>query len=95
MNAAPKSRQPNSRAVADLMTALDRMIAAARDAEKVTVILGRYGAVGQGDLATFAAPFVAADGAALHTGVLAIRRSPGLDLRTADWILCRKSAGAL
>ena len=56
----------------------------ARDAESVTVVLGRHGAVGQGDLAALAAPFVAADGAALHTGVLAIRRSPGLDLRTTD-----------
>jgi hypothetical protein len=55
----------------------------ARDSESVTVILGRHGAVGQGDLAAFAAPFVAADGAALHTGVLAIRRSPGLDVRTS------------
>ena len=56
----------------------------ARDAESVTVVLGRHGAVGEADLAAFAAPFVAADGAALHTGVLAIRRSPGLDLRTTD-----------
>ncbi|HEV3025314.1 MAG TPA: hypothetical protein VGX76_22740, partial [Pirellulales bacterium] len=55
----------------------------ARDAESVTVVLGRHGAVGQGGLAAFAAPFVAADGAALHTGVLAIRRSPGLDVRTS------------
>jgi hypothetical protein len=56
----------------------------ARDAESIAIVLVRHGAIGRDALAGFAAPFVTADGAALHTGVLAIRRSPGLDVRTAE-----------
>ncbi len=56
----------------------------AKEQETFTLHLWRQGAGGQGELARFAAPIVAAPDAALHQGRIVIRRSPLLDVRTAE-----------
>ncbi len=58
------------------------LLKAARDGEQFAVHLWRRGPVGRGELTEFAAPVLTVPDAALHTGRLAIRRSPLLELRT-------------
>ena len=52
------------------------------DRESFTVVLSRRGAVGQGDLAEFDAPLVNVPDAVLQRGLLLVRRSVLLDVRT-------------
>jgi hypothetical protein len=56
----------------------------ARDRELLTVDLARHGGVGHGLMAAFDVPVVSVEGAVLQTGRIHIRRSPMIDVRTAD-----------
>ncbi len=56
----------------------------AKDFEQFTLRLWRAGAVGRGELTKFDAPLVTVPDAALHTGQITLRRSPLVELRTAD-----------
>ncbi|MFN0022202.1 MAG: hypothetical protein ACKVP0_28465 [Pirellulaceae bacterium] len=58
------------------------LLKAATGSEGLTVQISRRGLVGQGELATFAAPDLRVESAALHQGVIAIRRSRRLDVRS-------------
>ena len=58
------------------------LLKAATGSEHLTVQISRRGLVGEGDLATFAAPDLRVDSAALHQGEIAIRRSRRLDVRS-------------
>jgi hypothetical protein len=60
------------------------LLKAATGNETITVHLARYGAVGQETWDEFAVPSVVIPEAVLHQGQLAIRRSPLIDLRTAQ-----------
>ena len=56
----------------------------AKDFEQFTLRLWRAGAVGRGELMKFDTPLVTVPDAALHTGQITLRRSPLVELRTAD-----------
>ncbi|MCE9524418.1 MAG: hypothetical protein K8R36_00020, partial [Planctomycetales bacterium] len=58
------------------------LLKAATGSEALTVQISRRGLVGQGELATFAAPDLRVESAALHQGEIAIRRSRRLDVRS-------------
>src|SRR6185436_15213410 len=58
------------------------LLKAATGSEGLTVQISRRGLVGQGELATFAAPDLRVESAALHQGEIAIRRSRRLDVRS-------------
>ena len=58
------------------------LLKAAQDGETFAVALARRGAVGSGELAEFTVPALSVEGAAQQSGLLAIRTSPRLELRT-------------
>ncbi len=58
------------------------LLKAATGSEGLTVQISRRGLVGQGELASFAAPDLRVESAALHQGEIAIRRSRRLDVRS-------------
>jgi len=60
------------------------LLKTAKDTEQFKMFLSRSGKVGQVSLDTFAVPMVTVRDAALSSGQLTIRRSPLLDLRTAE-----------
>jgi len=58
------------------------LLKAAKDNERITLRLWRAGRVGEGPLAEFDSPQVSVADAALESGLLTVRRSPLLDVRT-------------
>jgi hypothetical protein len=58
------------------------LLKAATSSETLTVQIAKRGLIGQGELASFAAPDVRVESAALHQGEIAIRRSRRLDVRS-------------
>lgn len=60
------------------------LLKSASGSERLTLLLSKRAPVGAGDMAAFAAPVVAVADAALHQGVLVIRRSPMLDVRVEN-----------
>lgn len=57
------------------------LLKSATGSERLTLLLSKRAAVGAGDMAAFIAPAVTVNDAALHQGVLVVRRSPMLDVR--------------
>ena len=60
------------------------LLKSATGSERLTLLLSKRAAVGTGDMVAFAAPVVTVSDAALHQGVLVVRRSPMLDVRVEN-----------
>jgi hypothetical protein len=69
---------------ADSQTVKITLLKAAKDQEKIFLVLSKTAAIGQGSEKEFSVELVQLKQAALHTGRILIRRSPLLDLRTLD-----------
>ncbi len=60
------------------------LLRSARDSQSLTLHLVRRGIVGEGELAQFELPHVEVEGAVLHQGFIAIRRSSQFQIQTSE-----------